>query len=235
MGRSHLLISAATWLLAAPPLAATAGRSLSGVTLAASTAVCAAAALGPDLDHPQATLARTFGPLTAAVARMVAVVSGGHRRGTHSLLAAVVIGAASTLLAGLPRDVAGWRLPVNWGGWALLGFCAYTLTLTLGMTVWRARLLGDLVHLVQAVALTAVVVLTVPGTWWWMPVAITTGWLLHCLQDAFTGGCPQFWWPLGGGALRLARLRTGGVVEMVLAAAAGVTVGWCSVLGSPLG
>lgn len=234
MGRSHVLISAAAWLVAAPPVVASVGHSLSGPALAASTTVCAAAALGPDWDHPRATFARTLGPVTALVAGVVSVLGGGHRQRTHTLAAAALVTAAATLLTTLPRQIGGIELPPNWGCWALLGFCAYTLTVSLGIGLRRSPLLGDLANLVVAAGLTVLAAHTVTGTWWWLPAAIGTGWLLHCIQDALTGGCPQFWWPLTGLSFRLAGLRTGGMVETGLAVAAGITVGWCVVLGSPL-
>ena len=41
----------------------------------------------PDIDEPGSTIARTFGFLTGSFAWIAHKISGGHRKGTHSLLA----------------------------------------------------------------------------------------------------------------------------------------------------
>lgn len=93
MGRTHALTGAMAFGLAAPVLGAFAGLTAGELLL--GTAVCAGAAVLPDIDHPGAGISRTFGPVTRGFARLVAWASGGHRRGTHSLTGAGVF----TLLA----------------------------------------------------------------------------------------------------------------------------------------
>lgn len=75
---------------------------------------CAGMALTPDSDHPSATFARTFGPFSKLLARIIEKISGwiyvatktrrdvnrhgGHRTFTHTFLFCVIIGL-STLLS----------------------------------------------------------------------------------------------------------------------------------------
>ncbi len=95
MARSHVLAGAAGWLAAAPQVAQATGHPLGPGTLAASTVVCAGAALLPDLDHEHGTLAHALGPVSKVATEIIADLSGGHRHATHSL----VFGAGMGLLA----------------------------------------------------------------------------------------------------------------------------------------
>ncbi|WP_262925695.1 metal-dependent hydrolase [Kocuria atrinae] len=78
--------------------------------------ICAGAALLPDIDHPSGTVARSLPPFSGWLARIVSRLSGGHRRGTHSVIGLLVF----TLLAWLSQNAAlpvgdgcgGWRSPV---------------------------------------------------------------------------------------------------------------------------
>jgi membrane-bound metal-dependent hydrolase YbcI (DUF457 family) len=92
MAFSHAPSGAAVWL----PLAAASGVP-AGTNLACA-AVAAVAALLPDLDHPSAFLARAI-PGGGVLARVVAGVTGGHRRGTHTIVAALIVGMVCTALA----------------------------------------------------------------------------------------------------------------------------------------
>lgn len=53
--------------------------------LAVAAAVTAGAAVLPDIDHCDASVAETFGFVTKGFAWLVGRISGGHRHGTHSL------------------------------------------------------------------------------------------------------------------------------------------------------
>jgi Predicted membrane-bound metal-dependent hydrolase (DUF457). len=55
----------------------------------------AGAGILPDLDEPGSTIARTFGFLTGAFAWIVHQLSGGHRKGTHSLLGLALLTIAA--------------------------------------------------------------------------------------------------------------------------------------------
>ena len=89
LGRDHALSGALAFTAVAPLLHVT------GVHLAAGMALTAGAGVLPDLDEPGSTIARTFGFLTGAFAWMVHKISGGHRKGTHSLAGVAIMAVAS--------------------------------------------------------------------------------------------------------------------------------------------
>src|SRR5260370_41948110 len=96
LGRDHALSGALAFTAVAPLLHVT------GVHLATGIALSAGAGVLPDLDEPGSTIARTFGFLTGAFAWIVHKISGGHRKGTHSL-----IGVAG--VAGAAAPARSWR------------------------------------------------------------------------------------------------------------------------------
>jgi membrane-bound metal-dependent hydrolase YbcI (DUF457 family) len=114
MARGHALSGAALGLIGCQV------TQLSGATVTPSTAftaaaVCAGAALLPDLDHPEASIARTFGPVSYRLSRITNATSaaiyagtktarderrdGGHRGITHTILFALFAGGVSGAVA----------------------------------------------------------------------------------------------------------------------------------------
>lgn len=124
MGRTHALSGAMMFGLAAP--VASYVTPLSLAELALGTAVCAGGAVLPDIDHPGSGVSRTFGPLTRGFAVVIGRLSGGHRRGTHSLLGAA---AFAVLVFGSTALYAG-----N-GVWLLAGLGAAALLMAIGAAV----------------------------------------------------------------------------------------------------
>lgn len=119
MGYSHAISGAAAWLTVGQVLDVDPAVTMGGA------AVAAVAALLPDLDHPNARLARAI-PLGGMLARGIAVVAGGHRRGTHTLAAA--LGVTLLVLGGLMawgvQDAGWWTASVGVGYVAhLVGDC----------------------------------------------------------------------------------------------------------------
>jgi membrane-bound metal-dependent hydrolase YbcI (DUF457 family) len=70
----------------------------------------------PDLDEPGSTIARTFGFLTGVFAWIVHKLSGGHRKGTHSLLGVALLTAGCWAAGSWQRGAwaAGGRLAHPW-------------------------------------------------------------------------------------------------------------------------
>ncbi len=104
MGRTHALSGAALWLAVVPFLGredwlGTYALSLSSHQVIAGGVVAAGAGLLPDIDHPNGRIANTLGPVTRTICRWVSRASGGHRHATHSLLFALAMGVAMSLLA----------------------------------------------------------------------------------------------------------------------------------------
>jgi membrane-bound metal-dependent hydrolase YbcI (DUF457 family) len=114
MARGHALSGAALGLVGCQ-LAQLGGATVTPATAFTASAVCAGAALLPDLDHPEASIARTFGPLSYRVSRITNATSaviyaktktarddsrdGGHRGVTHTLAWALLEGASAAVLA----------------------------------------------------------------------------------------------------------------------------------------
>lgn len=67
----------------------------------------AGAAVLPDLDHPDSTLAHSFGFLTKSFAWLVGRISGGHRHGTHTLIGVAVFTTLAWLGVEYRHDTAG--------------------------------------------------------------------------------------------------------------------------------
>lgn len=170
-GHDHALSGALAFAAVAPLLHVT------GANLAAGIALTAGAGLLPDLDEPGSTIAREGGFLTMALAWVVHRVSGGHRKGTHSLAGIAVFTAAAALA--VTFDAAIWARVVLW----------LFLALLLGAGLHAVRLGG---HHGDVLALAAAGV----AVWWhaglsWVPLCIALGALAHLAGDMCTHhGCP---------------------------------------------
>src|SRR5262252_4064694 len=89
LGHDHALSGALAFAVVAPLL------PVSGTQLAVAAALTAGAGILPDLDEPGSTIARTFGFLTGGFAWIIHKISGGHRKGTHSLLGIALMTVAA--------------------------------------------------------------------------------------------------------------------------------------------
>ncbi|GAA4559668.1 metal-dependent hydrolase [Planotetraspora kaengkrachanensis] len=194
MGHSHALSGAVAWLavspalialpgLTSPELATVTGPLASPPELIAGAVICAGAAMLPDLDHPSATIAQTFGPATWLLSKGVNFISGGHRHATHSLLFAALAGVGSHLLAHytpVGRDI----LIALMIGLALraigIGIPNKTITSAVLNVALTAGLFG------------AFFIMGV--TYSWLGFAIGIGCLAHIVGDCLTErGCPVLW------------------------------------------
>jgi membrane-bound metal-dependent hydrolase YbcI (DUF457 family) len=195
-------------------------------------AVCAGAALLPDLDHPSSTVTRRFAVASWAacyavrpLSRLVYDLTRGRRdtgRGSHRGLTHTVVGA---VLLGLALNLASARF----GTPVLVG----TLFVCIALAI---KGLDSLVpgppSLVIAAGLTYAVEHVVPGgtagTAGWLGTAVTLGMVVHSVGDAVTETGAPLLWPLPirqrrwypVGSPRPLRFRTGGRVEAWLVAPA---------------
>lgn len=222
LGRSHALSGAAVWLSGCAA-ATSVGVVVPPVAVVAGAVVSAGAALLPDLDHLEATAARSLGPVTGGVAWLVSRISdtvrdrtcgccatatrSGHRTLTHTAVFAVALGAVAAVLGALAGRTA---VAVVAGLLAALG--------TVGLTRGRWRRLAIPAGLAAAGAVTAA---PAAGSWWWLGAAVTVGCVTHSLGDGLTlSGVPLLWPARIRGCRWFAcrpprglRFRTGGVVE----------------------
>lgn len=232
MGPTHAMSGAAVGLAAAAILPAGWGGPTSLAETFAWAGVCAGAALLPDLDHPQSTVARSFGIVSQLVSEGLNAVSAafhgltgtrrdgtrtdGHRTLTHTLLFAVALGA------GVSGLVAAFGKP------AIIG----TLFVTLGLAI--RGLAGDWSKKQGWLAVTLAAALLSVIAWQAFPadtgsvslgVAITLGCVTHCLGDGITKeGIPflaplvtikgKRWWEFT--LPSLVRIRADGPFEKVV-------------------
>jgi membrane-bound metal-dependent hydrolase YbcI (DUF457 family) len=178
MGYSHSLSGAAAWLAAAPVVALVAPMGPREVLMGA--VVTAGGALLPDLDSVGSTASRALGGASRGFSRLVRHASGGHRQGTHSLLAAGLMG----LLAQL-----GVVLGFSWAPVALV--------LWVGLRGLKLLRSAKTVLLAFAACVAGVVGLHYAGVGMsWVGVAVALGALAHLVGDALTPeGVPLMWAP----------------------------------------
>lgn len=176
MGRTHLASGVAAWLAVSPAVDAAVGLSTGQV--AAGAALCAGAAMAPDLDMPRSSIGRVYGPVSYGLAWIIARLSGGHRGGTHSLLGI----AAATALAWWAAGVGGafvWLLV-----WLLLGVAIRGSTRSMWVVV-RMFTMAVVTTVVLAADLAVAEVL---------PYAVAVGAAAHVAGDCLTDrGCPLLW------------------------------------------
>lgn len=209
LGKSHLLVGAAGYLTIGQTVLVASGHgNLSVGEIAAGTIVCAGAAMLPDIDHPNATVSRSLGPVTWFVSRAVSKLAGGHRKGTHSLPFALAI---SLFLAWALREWPSHLLP--------LLICFFLVSLL-------ARVLTEADGAICAVISAGVAsacVMGAPETQVWLPLAVGLGCLLHMAGDAVTTEGIPIMWPLSKENVAFPVVgNTGGSRERLVAVLAGL-------------
>ena len=196
LGRDHALSGAVVFAALAPTM------HMPVSYLAAGVVLCAGAGVLPDIDHPDSTIARSFGFLTEWFSWVVHKVSGGHRHGTHSLVGIAVFTAAA-YGAGLLQlsGPASWSTKHAAQYWHALP-ALLMLTLLYAAALRAVKLGGhhaDLFGLAGAVAtcLTGADLTRLSVDGWHAPllaVAVGLGCAAHIAGDELThGGCPVLW------------------------------------------
>src|SRR5699024_8522396 len=90
--------------------------------------ICAGAALLPDIDHHNASIAHSLPPLTMMMARSFQSVSGGHRNGTHSIVWMLFFGIVAWLASFFVIENTAWFGDLRVGGGLMaiiLAACAF--------------------------------------------------------------------------------------------------------------
>lgn len=221
LGRSHALSGAVGWI-GGCALFAQAGHQPSWTTVVVGGLVSAGFALLPDLDHPGSTVARTLGPVTKALAWVVAFSAaaarksscghcagdqdrGGHRAATHTTLGALV--------AGLTVSACAWKFGPN-VALGIIGFAVW-LAVHTALSAKTRALIGDMIlpgefrrrgrlayRLTAGTGalIVAAAAVGLAGTqagaidWWWIGIPVAWGCLAHSLGDSMTiSGSPLLW------------------------------------------
>lgn len=151
--------------------------------------VVAGAAMVPDADHHNATIAHSLPPLSNVMCAGIGKISGGHRHGTHSIvgIAAFVFVA---WLAGL------WTMNVEHFGTIYPG-AGILSVLLVAFAAKALKIIPDSMRKSPwAVGLAMGVFITffAPQEQGWFPVAMGLGVIVHILGDMMTTeGCNLAW------------------------------------------
>lgn len=83
-GTSHAITGAAAWVAVSVPLDLTPAARPFEIVLGCF--VAGGAALAADWDHAGTTISKSLGFVSLFISKVINFVSGGHRKGTHSIL-----------------------------------------------------------------------------------------------------------------------------------------------------
>lgn len=151
--------------------------------------VAAGAALLPDADHHNATIAYSIPGVGKAVTAAVGAASGGHRHGTHSGLSAVIV----VLLAWLVTTVFGWADTAAGSPYVIICGVIAAAMLCFALKVLKIVRTWGMSWLV-GIAAAGTITFLLPTQWAWLPWAIAVGWVTHMAGDFLTvGGLPLTW------------------------------------------
>ncbi|MFT2816460.1 metal-dependent hydrolase [Leifsonia sp. A12D58] len=200
MGTHHAISGAAAWVAITSTAASLPTLSLyplGSVGIALGAVVCAGAALLPDADHHSATIAQSLPGVGRLATSVVSRVTGGHRNGTHSALAAfaVLYGAIWLSRIGWSTAVYGSSASVA-SAFVVAALLAFSLKVLNAVKRWStAWTLGAVVSIVVS--------WLAPTQWEWLPLCIAVGWITHLAGDFLTTGGLPLLWPLKPKAPRI--------------------------------
>ncbi|AND16298.1 metal-dependent hydrolase [Rathayibacter tritici] len=190
MGRSHAVSGALAWAAATSVPAVAVSFGLDGLPLElrlVGLGVTAGWALAPDADHASATISRSA-PGASLLTATAGRISGGHRHGMHSLLAVAVVWYLVPVLTALRFSVP-FVGPVAVAAAITLPALAFAAKAVRAAPSWPIAWAG-------ATVVTVLVVALADGTWAWLRVAATLGYLVHLAGDALTTEGINWLWPL---------------------------------------
>ncbi|MEH0110573.1 metal-dependent hydrolase [Tersicoccus sp. MR15.9] len=160
----------------------------SGVIIGAL--VCAGAALAPDADHHNATIAHALPPLSNIACTGIGRVAGGHRHGTHAIVGVIAF-TVLAWLAGL------WTIHTDAFGTVYPAAGALSVLL-IAFAVKALQIIPDTVRKIPWViglAAGTLIALAAPEQRTWFVTAVTLGVLVHIAGDMLTTGGVNLVWP----------------------------------------
>lgn len=197
MGLSHAVSGAAAWVaVTATTVPALGWHPLEPSSVALGALVCAGAALLPDADHHDATIAHSVPLLGRVAAGALGRLSGGHRKGMHSLLAVAGVVALAVWLGGVRWSPSGWPDLGNADGGILVGpgiavaLCTVFAVKALGLArTWT-------VAWIVGLAAAAATALLAPEEFAWTALCLGVGYATHLAGDLLTVQGVPLLWPL---------------------------------------
>ena len=188
--------------------------------------IAGGSALLPDIDKPGSRVARSLGPITWLISKMVAwtaeevylatrtakdskYTNGGHRRLSHTVPGCVLFGGLAAA-AFLHPIAAAVMLGLLSG--LLLGVVPQVVRF-ICWVLWqfhiRSRRNEVRLVLFAAVAATSWIAVHEQMDWWWIwPLVVAGGCFVHILGDTVTSSGTPMLWPITRGGKRWGNLRT---------------------------
>jgi len=150
-------------------------------------AVCAGAAWLPDLDRPSSTVAAGL-PGGRILAGAVGGLTGGHRKGMHSLVAVLAVMLAAIALSFVTWTPDGWETQLALGPAIAAAVCIAVGTKCVRLV--KSWAVSWAIGIAAAVAM----MWFFPDEFGWLPACIGVGYLAHLVGDTLTtGGVPWLW------------------------------------------
>lgn len=152
--------------------------------------ICAGAAMLPDIDHHNATIAHSLPPLTMIMARFFMTISGGHRHGTHSIVGTLFFGIVAWLASFLVIKDVGWLGDLNVGAGLMAIFLSAFAFKVLRFMPDTARKAPWAAGIMVGIVTT----LVFPQGPSWLIACVVIGVAVHIAGDMLTKeGCNIFW------------------------------------------
>ncbi|MFC8801448.1 metal-dependent hydrolase [Promicromonospora sp. NPDC057138] len=193
MGGHHAATGAAAWVAvtASTPIAF-GWYPVTETGVIAGALVCAGAALLPDADHHSGTIANSLSPVSDVVVKGIETVSGGHRKGTHSILGVAVFTAIAWALSFLSVDTGNEEI-----GSILIG-PGIMCVLLVAFALKALKITRDtkILPWTTSVVLAVLIAIFAPEEWYWMPFSVALGCVVHILGDMITTAGVPLLWPL---------------------------------------
>lgn len=159
-----------------------------GVLLGA--VICAGAALLPDIDHHNASIAHSLPPVSMAMARFFQAASGGHRNGTHSILGVLFFAVVAWLAGFFAIEDVGVLGDLNIGAGLIAVILSAFAFKVLRFMPKRARK----VPWVARISFGILTTLLFPEGPIWLMTCVVVGVVVHIAGDMLTKeGCNLFW------------------------------------------
>ncbi|MTE23001.1 metal-dependent hydrolase [Microbacterium sp. ZXX196] len=189
MGYGHAISGAAAWIAVTTTAPGLGWAPLDPVGVLAGAAVCAGAALLPDIDHPSSTIAAGL-PGGRVLAGAVGTATGGHRAGMHSLVALMAATCAAIALSFLTwvPEALGVELAVGPAVGAAASIAIGTKCLRLARGWFAAWLVG--------IGAAGGLMWFFPDEFGWFAACVGVGYLAHLVGDTLTTGGVPWLWPL---------------------------------------